>query len=139
MAKYVLAYHGGGMAPPEEQALARRVLSVTPPQALCGALEAAFGTLQAEFARPGAGRSPVAGRSTFACALKAGGPVNGHCPSIDRLFSSAARTISGSALLISPCSRLRLDSGSDCKRGECQLASSLCAESSDWSNPSSSR
>lgn len=44
------------LAPPEEQTLARRVLSVTPPQALCGALEAAFGTLQAEFARPGAGR-----------------------------------------------------------------------------------
>ena len=35
----------------------------------------------------------VTGRSTFACALKTGGPVNGHCPSIDRLFSSAARSL----------------------------------------------
>lgn len=35
----------------------------------------------------------VAGRSTFACALKPGGLVNGHCPSIDKLFSSMARSL----------------------------------------------
>ncbi len=35
----------------------------------------------------------LAGRTTFACALKNGGPVNGHCPSIDRLFISMARAL----------------------------------------------
>lgn len=35
----------------------------------------------------------VAGRTTFACALKTGGLINGHCPSIDRLFTSAARSL----------------------------------------------
>ena len=35
----------------------------------------------------------LAGRTTFACALKNGGPVNGHCPSIDRLFISMARSL----------------------------------------------
>jgi two-component system chemotaxis response regulator CheB len=35
----------------------------------------------------------VAGRTTFACALKPGAPVNGHCPSIDRLFTSMARAM----------------------------------------------
>ncbi len=35
----------------------------------------------------------VAGRTTFACALKPGGLVNGHCPSIDRLFASMARSL----------------------------------------------
>jgi two-component system chemotaxis response regulator CheB len=35
----------------------------------------------------------VAGRTTFACALKPGGLVNGHCPSIDRLFTSMARSL----------------------------------------------
>lgn len=33
----------------------------------------------------------VTGRSTLTCSLKAGGPVNGHCPSVDRLFMSVAR------------------------------------------------
>jgi two-component system chemotaxis response regulator CheB len=35
----------------------------------------------------------VAGRTTFACALKPGTLVNGHCPSVDRLFSSMARAM----------------------------------------------
>jgi two-component system chemotaxis response regulator CheB len=33
----------------------------------------------------------VTGRSTLSCSLKPGGPVNGHCPSVDRLFTSVAR------------------------------------------------
>lgn len=33
----------------------------------------------------------VAGRSTLTCVLKPGELVNGHCPSVDRLFSSVAR------------------------------------------------
>ena len=40
----------------------------------------------------------IAGRTTFACAMKPGGPVNGHCPSIDRLFSSAARSLGPRAI-----------------------------------------
>lgn len=40
----------------------------------------------------------VAGRTTFACALKPGGLVNGHCPSIDRLFASAARSLGSRAV-----------------------------------------
>jgi len=40
----------------------------------------------------------VAGRTTFACALKPGGLVNGHCPSIDRLFTSAARSLGSRAV-----------------------------------------
>lgn len=35
----------------------------------------------------------VTGRTTFACALKPGSLVNGHCPSIDRLFTSVARSL----------------------------------------------
>ena len=35
----------------------------------------------------------IAGRTTFACALKPGSLVNGHCPSIDRLFTSMARSL----------------------------------------------
>lgn len=35
----------------------------------------------------------VAGRTSFACALKPGGLVNGHCPAVDRLFSSLARSL----------------------------------------------
>jgi two-component system chemotaxis response regulator CheB len=33
----------------------------------------------------------ITGRATLTCSLKAGGPVNGHCPSVDRLFTSVAR------------------------------------------------
>jgi two-component system chemotaxis response regulator CheB len=33
----------------------------------------------------------VSGRDSLACVLKPGGPVNGHCPSVDRLFLSVAR------------------------------------------------
>jgi len=32
-----------------------------------------------------------------ACVLKPGGPVNGHCPSVDRLFSSVARNVGSAA------------------------------------------
>ena len=35
----------------------------------------------------------IAGRTSFACALKPGTLVNGHCPSVDRLFSSMARAM----------------------------------------------
>lgn len=37
----------------------------------------------------------VIGRSGFTCSLKAGPPVNGHCPSVDRLFTSVARSVGG--------------------------------------------
>jgi two-component system chemotaxis response regulator CheB len=40
----------------------------------------------------------VAGRTTFACALKPGGLINGHCPSVDRLFSSMARSLGPRAI-----------------------------------------
>ena len=33
----------------------------------------------------------VTGRATLTCSLKPGAPVNGHCPSVDRLFMSVAR------------------------------------------------
>jgi two-component system chemotaxis response regulator CheB len=40
----------------------------------------------------------IAGRTTFACALKPGGLINGHCPSVDRLFSSMARSLGPRAI-----------------------------------------
>lgn len=40
----------------------------------------------------------VTGRSTLSCSLKNGGPVNGHCPSVDRLFFSVARAVGGRAV-----------------------------------------
>jgi two-component system chemotaxis response regulator CheB len=33
-----------------------------------------------------------------ACMLKPGGPVNGHCPSVDRLFASVARNVGARAV-----------------------------------------
>lgn len=40
----------------------------------------------------------VAGRSTLTCVLKAGELVNGHCPSVDRLFMSVARAAGSRAV-----------------------------------------
>ena len=40
----------------------------------------------------------VTGRMTLTCSLKGGGPVNGHCPSVDRLFHSVARAVGGRAV-----------------------------------------
>lgn len=41
---------------------------------------------------PGGGQHlEVSGRSSLTCLLKAGELVNGHCPSVDRLFTSVAR------------------------------------------------
>jgi two-component system chemotaxis response regulator CheB len=40
----------------------------------------------------------IAGRTTFSCVLKAGPAVNGHCPSVDRLFASVARTAGRAAV-----------------------------------------
>jgi two-component system chemotaxis response regulator CheB len=40
----------------------------------------------------------VTGRSTLTCSLKPGSLVNGHCPSVDRLFHSVARAVGGKAV-----------------------------------------
>lgn len=40
----------------------------------------------------------VSGRSTFTCILKQGELVNGHCPSVDKLFSSVARSAGSQAV-----------------------------------------
>jgi two-component system chemotaxis response regulator CheB len=40
----------------------------------------------------------VTGRSTLTCALKGGDLVNGHCPSVDRLFTSVARAAGAKAV-----------------------------------------
>lgn len=40
----------------------------------------------------------VAGRTAFTCVLKPGEPVNGHCPSVDRLFLSVARSAGSRAV-----------------------------------------
>jgi two-component system chemotaxis response regulator CheB len=40
----------------------------------------------------------VTGCMTLSCSLKNGGPVNGHCPSVDRLFHSVARSVGGKAV-----------------------------------------
>jgi two-component system chemotaxis response regulator CheB len=40
----------------------------------------------------------ISGRTTFSCVLKAGPAVNGHCPSVDRLFASVARTAGRAAV-----------------------------------------
>jgi two-component system chemotaxis response regulator CheB len=40
----------------------------------------------------------ISGRSTYTCILKQGELVNGHCPSVDRLFSSVARSAGSHAV-----------------------------------------
>jgi len=40
----------------------------------------------------------VCGREMPVCALKTGAPVNGHCPSVDVLFNSVARSAGGRAV-----------------------------------------
>lgn len=40
----------------------------------------------------------LAGRATLSCVLKPGPAVNGHCPSVDRLFASVARTAGARAV-----------------------------------------
>ncbi len=40
----------------------------------------------------------ISGRSNYTCILKQGELVNGHCPSVDRLFSSVARSAGSQAV-----------------------------------------
>ncbi len=40
----------------------------------------------------------VTGRAALTCSLKAGPPVNGHCPSVDRLLTSVARAAGSKAV-----------------------------------------
>ena len=50
------------------------------------------------YVAPGGDRHLEVSGGGQTCILKPGGPVNGHCPSVDRLFASVARNVGARAV-----------------------------------------
>lgn len=81
------------MPPVFTRNLAQRLDRMCPPQVLEAEQGAPLRPGTVYIAPGGEQHFEITGRSTLTCALKPGGPVNGHCPSVDRLFHSVARSV----------------------------------------------
>ena len=85
------------MPPVFTRNLAQRLDRMCAPQVL----EATHGALLKSgtvYLAPGGDMHLEVSSGGQACVLKAGGPVNGHCPSVDRLFTSIARNVGARAV-----------------------------------------